>query len=122
MRILITGSAGFIGYHLAARLLAEGHQVHGFDAMTDYYDIRLKQARHARLRQSAGFTATEARLEDMAALQAAAAACAPDMIVHLAAQAGYAIRSTIRAPISRPISLAVSTSPKWRASRVSGIC
>ena len=88
MRILITGSAGFIGYHLAERLLAEGHAVHGYDAMTDYYDIRLKQARHARLRRHPGFAATEARLEDMAALEAAADACGPDMIVHLAAQAG----------------------------------
>ena len=47
MRFLITGTAGFVGYHLAARLLADGHQVTGFDAVTDYYDVRLKEARLA---------------------------------------------------------------------------
>ena len=51
MTIFITGTAGFIGYHLAELLLAQGHTVHGYDGMTDYYDVRLKQARHALLRQ-----------------------------------------------------------------------
>ena len=49
MKIVITGSAGFIGFHLALRLLREGHEVLGFDALTDYYDVRLKRARHAVL-------------------------------------------------------------------------
>ena len=88
MNIFITGTAGFIGYHLAQWLLAQGHTVHGYDGMTDYYDVRLKQARHAQLLAHAGFTATEALLEDNAALQAAMAAGQPDVIVHLAAQAG----------------------------------
>jgi UDP-glucuronate 4-epimerase len=87
-RIFITGTAGFIGYHLARALLDEGHAVAGFDGMTDYYDVRLKQRRHAMLLQKPGFTATEAMLEDSVALDAAVDACAPDVVVHLAAQAG----------------------------------
>lgn len=87
-RVFITGSAGFIGYHLAKLLLEEGMVVHGYDGMTDYYEVSLKQRRHAMLSQSPNFTATEAMLEDDAALNAAVDACAPDIIVHLAAQAG----------------------------------
>ncbi|MBB3928983.1 UDP-glucuronate 4-epimerase [Kaistia hirudinis] len=88
MRYLITGTAGFIGFHLARRLLDEGHFVVGFDAMTRYYDVALKERRHAILAQSNGFRPVIARLEDRAALDAAAALAEPDVIVHLAAQAG----------------------------------
>ncbi len=87
-RVLITGTAGFIGFHLARLLLAEGFTVHGYDGMTDYYDVRLKQRRHAMLRQNQKFTATEAMLEDMDTLRDTTDAFAPDVIVHLAAQAG----------------------------------
>jgi UDP-glucuronate 4-epimerase len=88
MRFLITGSAGFIGFHLARRLLADGHEVHGFDGLTDYYDPRLKVARHAELAKAGGFAAHIGRLENEAEIVAAAAAANPDVIVHLAAQAG----------------------------------
>lgn len=87
-RVFITGTAGFIGYHLARCLLDEGMTVHGFDGMTDYYDVTLKQRRHQMLHQSPGFTATEAMLEDTATLDAAIDGFGPDIIIHLAAQAG----------------------------------
>ena len=87
-RAFITGTAGFIGFHLARHLLERGWQVAGFDGMSDYYDVRLKQRRHQILLQNEGFTATEALLEDRDALARAADAARPDVIVHLAAQAG----------------------------------
>ena len=88
MRYLITGTAGFIGFHLARRLLDEGHFVVGFDAMTPYYDVSLKERRHAILARSNGFRPVIGRLEDRAALDAAADLAEPEIIVHLAAQAG----------------------------------
>jgi UDP-glucuronate 4-epimerase len=95
-RVFITGSAGFIGFHLANLLLAQGHQVGGYDGMTDYYDVRLKQRRHALLNQHEGFSATEAMLEDHDQLSQAMTAFRPDAIVHLAAQAG--VRYSIENP------------------------
>ena len=97
MRILITGSAGFIGFHLARRLLAEGHEVIGLDALTPYYDVRLKQQRHAILSEQARFRPVIGRLEDEAVV-AAAFADAPEVVVHLAAQAG--VRYSFEAPFS----------------------
>ena len=96
MNIFITGTAGFIGFHLARRLLAEGHVVHGFDGLTDYYDVRLKRARHALLEASANFTAIIGQLENADLLKAAIRDCAPDIVVHLAAQAG--VRYSIEHP------------------------
>ena len=86
--ILVTGTAGFIGFHLAKLLLLQGHRVHGFDGMTDYYDVGLKRRRHAMLLQSKEFAATEGMLEDGSHFDRVADDFRPDVIVHLAAQAG----------------------------------
>ncbi|WP_077961981.1 NAD-dependent epimerase [Ensifer adhaerens] len=88
MRYLITGTAGFIGFHLAKRLIDEGHFVVGFDGMTPYYDVTLKEHRHAILARSNGFKAVVGMLEDRDALHRAAALAEPEVIIHLAAQAG----------------------------------
>ncbi len=96
MRILITGTAGFIGFHLAKRLCADGHLVTGIDGMTRYYDVNLKRERVAILTRSNAFRGHEFLLEDMAQLREVAAADEPEIIIHLAAQAG--VRYSIENP------------------------
>jgi UDP-glucuronate 4-epimerase len=88
MRFLITGTAGFIGFTLAKRLLADGHEVQGVDALTPYYDVELKKKRHGVLSGSNRFTAHIANIEDAKKLESIHAGASPDVIVHLAAQAG----------------------------------
>jgi len=87
-RALITGSAGFIGYHLANRLLAAGWRVHGIDGMTPYYDIALKQRRHELLHEKPHFSSDTFMLEEADRVAKATRDFAPNVIVHLAAQAG----------------------------------
>jgi UDP-glucuronate 4-epimerase len=97
-RALVTGSAGFIGYHLCKRLLADGWQVTGLDGMTAYYDVTLKQRRHGMLMQSQGFQAVEGLIETPGLVAALVATGGFDAIIHLAAQAG--VRYSIDAPRS----------------------
>jgi UDP-glucuronate 4-epimerase len=88
LRYFVTGTAGFIGFHLAKRLLDDGHTVTGFDGMTPYYDVSLKERRHAILGRYERFKPVIGMLEDKDALMAAAQVAEPDAIIHLAAQAG----------------------------------
>jgi UDP-glucuronate 4-epimerase len=97
-RALVTGSAGFIGYHLCKRLLADGWQVTGLDGMTAYYDVTLKQRRHGMLMQSQGFQAVEGLIETPGLVAGLVATGEFDAIIHLAAQAG--VRYSIDAPRS----------------------
>lgn len=85
---LVTGAAGFIGHHLAHRLLGEGHRVVGLDNINDYYDVRLKHARLERLRQNDAFTFEHLDLADRPAMAALFERYAFDVVVNLAAQAG----------------------------------
>jgi len=96
MQFFITGTAGFIGFHLARRLLDDGHTVVGYDGITPYYDVALKRRRHEILGEKHGFLAVEAMLEDADALRAAADKAAPDIVIHLAAQAG--VRYSLEKP------------------------
>lgn len=86
--IVVTGTAGFIGFHLAARLLAEGRQVRGIDNLGPYYEPALKRARLRHLEGQAGFTFLEADINDASALDALFANASGLDVVHLAAQAG----------------------------------
>lgn len=88
MKILITGTAGFIGFHLARRLLEDGHSIAGVDSMVPYYDVRLKERRHALLARSNAFRAHIVDIADMPKIRAVLEEEAPDVVVHLAAQAG----------------------------------
>ena len=86
--ILITGTAGFIGFHLAKLLLEEGFTIHGYDGITDYYDVNLKKARHEILSKYPNFSSTIGMLEDQQKLNDLAIKFQPKTIIHLAAQAG----------------------------------
>ncbi len=96
MKILVTGSAGFIGSALTLRLLERGDEVIGLDNLNDYYDVNLKLARLARLQPYSGFTEVRASLEDRAALAETFAKHRPKRVVNLAAQAG--VRYSIQNP------------------------
>src|SRR5438105_15226960 len=88
VRFLVTGSAGFIGFHVAQKLIAAGHDIVGVDGMTAYYDEGLKRARHALLLKSPQFSAHEVMLEDLDGLRRVYQGHRPEVVIHLAAQAG----------------------------------
>ena len=88
MRLLVTGTAGFIGYHAAERLLARGDEVVGVDVVNDYYDVSLKEARLARLGRHEAYRHERIDLADPDATARAFDAARPQRVIHLAAQAG----------------------------------
>lgn len=88
MKVLVTGTAGFIGSHVALRLLERGDQVIGFDSLNDYYDVNLKKARLARFMDHPNYTHIHGDLADRAVVEAAFSTHRPQRVVNLAAQAG----------------------------------
>jgi UDP-glucuronate 4-epimerase len=88
MKILITGAAGFIGFHLARRLLDDGHEIIGLDVVNDYYSVELKKNRIARLVDREGFTFVHSDMADAGAMGDLFATHSFDRVVHLAAQPG----------------------------------
>jgi UDP-glucuronate 4-epimerase len=112
---LVTGSAGFIGYFTSQALLAQGWNVIGLDAMTDYYDVELKKRRHEMLSKSKNFTAVTERLETPGLLSSLFEQHKFDAVIHLAAQAG--VRYSIDAPRSYVESNLVGTFELLEAAR-----
>ena len=88
MKILVTGSAGFIGMHLCRRLLADGHAVHGLDNFNAYYPVALKRARHAALASHPSFTSTEGDISDQGVVTEVFRRIQPEVVCNLAAQPG----------------------------------
>ena len=97
--ILVTGAAGFIGFHLCERLLALGHRVIGYDSVNDFYSLELKEARLALLRPHADFVFVQAALEEADVLNTAFETHRPEIVVNLAAQAGVRYSVTHPAPL-----------------------
>ncbi len=98
MRYFITGTSGFIGFQLARTLLELGHDVAGFDGMTPYYNLRLKEARNAALLQFPRFQQNISMLEDHETLAMVVCKFQPNVIIHLAAQAG--VRYSLENPLA----------------------
>ena len=96
MKILITGSSGFIGFHLSKKLLDKGYRVHGYDSMNNYYDVRLKKARYNILKKYKNFSFTKNKLENKNSLEKVFKKFKPSIVIHLAAQAG--VRYSIEKP------------------------
>tara|TARA_Y100000741_G_scaffold344810_1_gene309719 strand:- start:27 stop:1031 length:1005 start_codon:yes stop_codon:yes gene_type:complete len=96
MKILITGSSGFIGFHLSKLLLEEGNKVHGIDCMNNYYDVKLKKARFNILNKYKNFSFTKTNLENEKKLKNTFKKFKPKIVIHLAAQAG--VRYSIDKP------------------------
>ena len=93
---LVTGAAGFIGYHISKRLLDEGWRVVGLDCMSDYYDVSLKERRESMLLQNASYRSVHEKVETPTVLMDLFEEERPDIVIHLAAQAG--VRYSIENP------------------------
>ncbi|MEM7407522.1 MAG: NAD-dependent epimerase [Pseudomonadota bacterium] len=98
MKVLVTGAAGFIGSNVCGQLLERGDQVLGVDNLNDYYDVRLKEARLARLERHETFSFTRLDVADGSGIADIFAMTRPDRVVHLAAQAG--VRYSIENPVA----------------------
>tara|TARA_B100000787_G_scaffold166867_1_gene152721 strand:- start:93 stop:1094 length:1002 start_codon:yes stop_codon:yes gene_type:complete len=96
MKIFITGSSGFIGFHLCKKLLDKGHSVYGFDSMNSYYDVKLKKGRYKILNKYKKFSFTKGKVENQKILNKLILKFKPRVIIHLAAQAG--VRYSIENP------------------------
>ena len=96
MKIFLTGSSGFIGFHLSKKLLDKGHNVHGFDSMNNYYDVKLKKKRYKILSTYKNFLFTKGDIENSKNLSKIILKFKPKIIIHLAAQAG--VRYSIDKP------------------------
>ena len=114
-RVFITGAAGFIGFHLAKRMLSDGWKVMGFDGMTPYYSPKLKEARLSILQAQPGFSFEQGMLEEEGRLTDLVGTFDPDVIVHLAAQAG--VRYSIDAPRSYVASNLIGSHEVLEAAR-----
>ena len=96
MKIFITGSSGFIGFHLTKKLLDKGHSVYGYDSVNDYYDLKLKKERNNILKRYKRYKFTKGNLENYNQLSKVVSKFKPKIIIHLAAQAG--VRYSINNP------------------------
>ena len=96
MKIIVTGSSGFIGFHVSKKLLGSGNKVHGIDSMNNYYDVNLKKARLAILKKHKNFSFSKAKIENSKDLGKAFKKFKPTVVIHLAAQAG--VRYSIEKP------------------------
>ena len=119
MKILVTGAAGFIGFHTAQKLLARGHEVVGIDNLNDYYDVALKEARLQLLRRAGGFRFIRLDIADEPAMARLFAAERFARVIHLAAQAG--VRYSMKDPYSYVRSNVAGTLTVLEGCRHNGI-
>tara|TARA_B100001115_G_C15832216_1_gene415505 strand:+ start:727 stop:1737 length:1011 start_codon:yes stop_codon:yes gene_type:complete len=118
-RILVTGSAGFIGFHLSKLLLSQGFEIHGYDGLTEYYDVSLKKERHKMLSDFSNFSSTIGMLEDKSLFENTFKNFNPDIVIHLAAQAG--VRYSLENPRAYIDSNIIGTFNVMESARINNV-
>jgi UDP-glucuronate 4-epimerase len=118
-RVLVTGAAGFIGFHVSKKLLDDGWQVFGLDNLSDYYDVKLKENRNSILKKNANYQFQQGFIEDKVCVLSVLQDFKPDAIIHLAAQAG--VRYSIDFPSSYVNSNLVGTFSILEAAKKCGV-